>query len=396
MTTAIQRSETGTGRFVELTQGLRFAEVSDKAFPADPQQTAMRKALRDKKAGLDQRIAILKAFGAASEWDPLIDKYADFEEYDDAFEDVRKHPTDRSGKAKCCTKPRASVFLTRSSALPRSRSFRWRESGTPAAASWRYFSMPSAPIATPEAPSLKRPDPTRSQMIQIQQLLYSGREVHDGWKIRKAEADIAIADGVLKNYPSVVLTRAKLLRARHEYDKAVETLDTFDQLTLTDEEAKGGAALRSEITYEKESGRTTARRDIAKAEADGDYVAAFSLRAPAFNWIQAIPTSYHAGLDAAITRDSKDAPQFWRNYLAASQSLTSESKRRTEVLTLLPEISAVPKPRAGTPNWFSNSNVAPGLMYDPVSLAPNFHPADVSLRENKRPLSNGIMVSCFR
>jgi tetratricopeptide (TPR) repeat protein len=397
MNTANQRSSTGTGRLVELTQGLRFAEVSEKAFPSDPQQMAMRKALLDKKAWLDQRIAILKAFAAASEWDPLIDKYADFEEYDEGFDDLRKiHERSFKESEVLHTSEGKRLFDEKqcTPALDQLSIARKRNPGSRELETL-FSAFRTECYAGGTKP--KRPEPTRSQMIQIQSSLTLAEKYMTDGKFEEAEADIATADGVLRSYPSVVLTRAKLLRARRDYDKAIETLDTFDQLTLTDEEATKGAALRSEIAYERDTGRSTARAETAKAEADGDYVAAFKLVRAG---IQLDPNDpellYHAGLDAAITRDVKDAPQFWRNYLAASQSWTSESKRRTEVITLLPEISTAPKPPAGTPNWFSNYNVRPGVMYDPVSLAPNAHPAEVRASKKQTTVfewSNGVLLA---
>jgi hypothetical protein len=86
---------------------------------------------------------------------------------------------------------------------------------------------------------------------------------------------------------------------------------------------------------------------------------------------------YHAGLNAALTHSEREAKQFWQSYLTASESLSSESKRRSEVRNLIPELMPSQKPPAGNPNWFSNYNNAPGLMYDPVSLATNSHPDDI-------------------
>jgi hypothetical protein len=398
MNTAIQRTNTGTGRLVELSQGLRFAEVSEKAsFSSDPQQAAMRKTLRDKKAWLDQRIAILRAFAAASEWDPLIDKYADFEEYDDAFDDLRKlHERSFKESEVLHTNAGKRLFDEKqcAPALDQLALARKRNSGSRDLENL-FNAFRTECFAGGTKP--KRPELTRSQMIQIQNSLSLADSYMTDGKFEEAEADIATADGVSRNYPSVVLMRARLLRARREYAKAIETLDTFDQLTLTDDEAKDGAGLRAKITYDKESGRSTARTETAKSEAEGDYVAAYKFVRAGTQLDPNDPELlYHAGMDAAITRNAKDAAQYWQNYLAASLSLTSESKRRADVKNLLPEISAVPKVPAGTPNWFSNYNVRPGVMYDPVSLAPNFHPAEVRASRKQTTVfewSNGVLIA---
>ena len=88
---AVQRSNAGTTRYAEIVQGLKWAEVSDKAFPADAEQKKARDALRGKKASVDQRMAILHALSTGGQWDAFIGKIRRFSSnMTIAFEDLRK------------------------------------------------------------------------------------------------------------------------------------------------------------------------------------------------------------------------------------------------------------------------------------------------------------------
>jgi len=401
MTTAIQRSGNGNGRFAEITQGLRFAEVSEKAFPADPQQTTLRNTLREKKAWVDQRIAIVKAFSAGGEWDPLIDKYGDFEQYDEAFADLRQlhDKSFKESEAFHTVEARRLYGESLSSCAPALEHLKLARVRNPGSRELETLQRTMRIACSNVGEKLPRKPLTRAELIQIQTALTLSDSYLTDNKFREVEAEIATAESVRADWPSVVLARAKLLRAQRAYPQAIEMLDRYDNLPfqLTDEEVRDGTTLRTRITYEVTSGRDTARTETTKSETEGDYIAALKQARAGLQFDPNDPELlYSAGLDAAITRNAKDARQFWQDYLAASQSLSAESKRRSEVQNLLGEISVEPKAPAGMPNWFSNSNVAPGLMYDPVSLAPNFHPSEAKASGKEATLfdwRDGVLLS---
>ena len=66
-----------------------------------------------------------------------------------------------------------------------------------------------------------------------------------------------------------------------------------------------------------------------------------------------------------------------RKYLSASEALTTETKRRSEVLNILPIINTPRKTQKGKQNWFSGAPCGEGLMYCPESLMPNVFPSVV-------------------
>ena len=74
MDAAIRQSEGGIARYSDIENGLRFAAVSDRAFPSDAAQKSARDQLRQRKAWVDTRVAILKALAAGEQWDPFIDR----------------------------------------------------------------------------------------------------------------------------------------------------------------------------------------------------------------------------------------------------------------------------------------------------------------------------------
>ncbi|MCX6630267.1 MAG: hypothetical protein NTW28_21830, partial [Candidatus Solibacter sp.] len=61
--------ESGAAGVDVLTQGLKFVELSQAVYPNHPEQEKLRKALTGRKEWLDRKIAILRAFTAAEQWD---------------------------------------------------------------------------------------------------------------------------------------------------------------------------------------------------------------------------------------------------------------------------------------------------------------------------------------
>ena len=60
----IDAFESGAPAAEALNSGLRFAGLSDQLYPNSPSQTELRKTLRDRKAWLDRKTAVLRAFAA--------------------------------------------------------------------------------------------------------------------------------------------------------------------------------------------------------------------------------------------------------------------------------------------------------------------------------------------
>src|SRR5581483_478383 len=83
-----ERFESGMAGVEALNEGLQFARVSAAAYPEDPAQKDLRQKLDEKRKWLDQKVAILRAFASAGEWDAFLLADRDFERYRTAFKDI--------------------------------------------------------------------------------------------------------------------------------------------------------------------------------------------------------------------------------------------------------------------------------------------------------------------
>ena len=90
MSEAARKINAGIAKHDDLLLGLKYADVSAQAYPHDAALAKARAALTERKAWLDRRMAILKALRAAELWDAYLDKYSDFERWDNGFQDLRK------------------------------------------------------------------------------------------------------------------------------------------------------------------------------------------------------------------------------------------------------------------------------------------------------------------
>ena len=390
MSSALQRANGATGRFTALMQGLQYVPVAEKAFPSDANLAKLNAALRDRLAWLNQRMAIVKALGAGTEWDSLIVKYADknaemggLEDYDDAFPDLSQL-RDRSTKESetfHTNEAKRLYALTPKQCIPAQEQVRLAQARNPGSRDLDALSneIRLGCLGEKTTVTVGKPVATPAQTTRVTGYITSaGRYMADG-KFDDAEAEIKSAEAVFAGDPRIVLTRAKLLRARKSLKAAIDMLNQYDLLVSSDAAAMDqSAALRADIEYDIKSGRETARAAAAKAEIDGDYPVALSKAVEGLGLDPGDPELlYRAGLDAAITRDVAAARGYWQTYLSSTQSQASENKRRTEVRGLLTEIAATPTAAAGAPNWFSGQSQPAGLAYDPVSLAPNFRPFEI-------------------
>lgn len=389
MTLAQQRADSaGTGRFAALTEGLRYVSVAEKVFPSDAALAKLSSGLRDKLAWLNQRMAIVKALGAATEWDALIDKYGDkngdLGDYDDAFGDLRQlhEKSTKESETFHADEARRLYGLTPKQCVPAQEQVKLAELRSPDSPELKalYDEIRLGCIDTVTIKDKFGPVETPGNIAQITGYVTTAERSMADNKFDDAETAIKRAEAVFAGDPRIVLSRAKLLRARRLFKQAIDMLDSYDR-KIASEPAKleESATLRANIEYDISSGRTAAREATAKAEADGDYPAALG---KAIEGINLDPGDaellYHAGLDAAITRKVNDARKYWQSYLSATQSQPAENKRRTDVRNWLPEITPAAAPAAGgVPNWFSGASNAQGLMYDPVSVTVNGHPFEV-------------------
>lgn len=388
---ALERSNAGTTRYAEILQGLKYVDVSERAFPADADQKKAREALRAKKAAVDQRMAILHALSSGGQWDAFISKYGDFEQYDSAFEDLRKL-RERSHQES------GAEHLAEGKKLREEKNYT-------ASLSELQFALKSDP-ANKEAQALyetvriekaegvvgRAVVKPRDAVVQRQLsrfLAMADSDIGDG-KLKDATGEIESAEALDKNAPETRLARAKLYRAQKDYPKAIGMLNSYDEMPKSDDAVVAGDVLRAKIQVEMRNGKATLKESIAKAMDDGDFPLA---RTHSREGLQLDPEDvdflYYGGITAAIVRDPADSQAMLKKYLSASEPyIAQESKRRADVLNVIPVIAgAAPAGnKKGRPNWFSGAPCDEGLMYCPESLMPNVPPA--SVRASRKQTAN--------
>ena len=85
--------ENGAGGIDVLNQGLEFATLSQSVYPNSPEQDKLRQLLTNRKAWLDRKIAVQKAFAAAAQWDVFLLGDRDLARYQQALPEIASDHT---------------------------------------------------------------------------------------------------------------------------------------------------------------------------------------------------------------------------------------------------------------------------------------------------------------
>jgi hypothetical protein len=431
MLDAAKKVSAGIAKADDLLLGLKYAAVSAQAYPVDPQQEKARAALTERKAWLDRRMAILKAFRAAQLWDAYLDKYSDFERWDNSFPDLRKsreQAFQESGQQhrargeqyyKDKNYPAALEELTWAQRrLPADRQIaglvekvklddeRQQAAGKPKVAEDRGSSnyrlitrrlqnadsyVNDGKLAEADGRALEVDGKSLKMAGRLTEaetkLAEAARKLAEAEaKLAEAEGEILQAEGVDKESPRIMLSRARLLQARNQPLKALAILDEFAR-RVVDTEGKGDE-LRNKIAYELKSTKEVKKAALAKAEADGDYAAALiTVQEGLALDPDDLDFLLHAGRIDAILRNYADGAELLKKYLRLSQTPGADQKLRTEVYNALPLVKPPDAEPEGKPNWFSGYRNPPGIAYCPISLMPTARIADVKA---SRKLTTGI------
>lgn len=406
MDSSLRECNGAIARLSTLEQGLQFAVVSEKAFPADAEQKRARDQLRDRKAWLERRIAILKALNAGEYWDQLIDKYNQgdqFERFDNSFPEVRGlllASFTKSAQTHLAEGKQLSSEQQYQLALQEFKIALLRKPGDREILD--LLDNVRVKEARDHASKIKsKPLDVRSaEYSQISRSLkFAENYIRDG-KLKQADEELASAERIDKDLPEVVLTRVKFYQARNDLSKALEALDAYDRRVNEDIQIKEGNDLRNQIVFDLKDKKEKIAVQLPKAEGEGNYDAAFN---DAALGAQLDPTDaqllYHAGLNAAILRKEAQAKDYLTQYLKVSQAIPTEAKARAEVFSDLAMLNDLPKQEQSGKQvfWFSGYRGAPGLFYCPVSLVAGARPMEVKGSPRKQTVlfnwKNGQLVS---
>ena len=367
-----EQFESGTAGVDVLEQGLKFAALSEKLYPKQPAQEQLRKSLTERRAWLDRKIAILHAFSAAKEWDAFLLGDREFEKYQQAFPEVQKKHADALS---------ASLQLHRQNG---EELLKEREFG----AAWKEFRLAS--LRQPSDKLLqqnvsmawtdhsrqaaidrqgKRKQLTAGQRNVISQALLFATRYKEANKLDEALKSIQEAEAIDPESLQVLLKKAEVLGAKHDFSQALAALDQYD-LRAVDEEREPANKLRSELLYQRTSSAQDMKAQFQKAWVEGSFHKAHDL---ALQGLRAQDDDaellFNAGVSALVVRNPKESRMFFTRYLEMANSLDASPEQRLKVRTLLPAITETAEPANGVANWLSGKKSPPGVYYDPVSLA---------------------------
>jgi hypothetical protein len=380
MQSAAQRLRNGIANKSDLELGLKYVAISKSVYPQEESQEKARVVLEQTKLRLDQRIAILRAFSAASLWDAFLDKYGDFARWDNSFDELKKLQekafieSANEHRTKGLSLEKAAQYPL---ALKEAQMAQQRLPGDQEIATWverlRIREAQTA-VGKPKAPVEKN----SPEQIQLRSRLRSADRFMGDKQCNDAENEINRAAGLDKDSPMILLSRAKLAKCRDELLKALEILNQYDRRVNAGEETEQSESLRTDISYDLQKAKQTLKTSIAKARAEGDYVQASAIAEKGVSLDgNDLDFLLEAGLSRAILRKTVEAEGALNAYLRLSQGPGSDAKKRQEVYNLVSRLKeTIPEPQ-GTPNWFSGYKSPPDAFYCPISLMPNARPLEV-------------------
>jgi hypothetical protein len=374
--------ESGAGGVDVLNQGLEFATLSQAVYPNSPEQDKLRQLLRVRKAWLDRRIAVQKAFAAAAQWDAFLLGDHDLELYQRAFPELA---TDHRQSLQ------ASLQLHVKTAIARQRegdySAAYREfqlanlrkpsdSGLheQAMQAWTEYSRRNAADL-----QSKRTHLGAGAQSAVERDLYFAdqnklaRKFDDALKnVQDAEAVLraslpasAVSDMTLK----VWYAEADILATQDRSAEAMAVLDAYD-LHAVDEERAPAEALRNRLLFNLNAALKNLKSGIPTAWSDGNFNAARQMAARGLKMSgDDADLLYCAGMVALIERDPKEGRDLLTRYLELSDTLDANPEQRALAGRLLRSAANSSGAAAGDPNWLSGEKLPKGVFYSPLSLA---------------------------
>jgi hypothetical protein len=216
--------------------------------------------------------------------------------------------------------------------------------------------------------------------VQLQRrLLLAEQQMNDG-KIADAEKTLQESEGMDKDEPRITLLQARLSVARGDLAKAVAYLDNFDGIAVTPQDFAEGERLRAQVEYTINNSLEKKRSEVEGAVDQQHFASALEASADGLKLDNENPDFlYYSAMNACVLRHCPEAEPLLRRYLDLTDSLQGKRDQRLAAMQLLREsvlageleATAKPteKPEPKSVSWFSGTPLAPGALYDPVSLA---------------------------
>jgi len=369
-----RRFDDGVESSKSLSEGLRIAELSAKAYPNQADQQQVRKQLATSKAWIDKRSTVLRALAAGSYWDAFLVSYRDFEKHESSYpqlaakrQDALKASLDKhwqSGKDRIGRNEYRRAYRELRVASQRQPSNEILKRDVSIA--WVQHSREVAVDR-----QNKRKQLSAGEQDVIEQYRVLAQRYKQQNKLDEALAKIGEAEKIDAESLPVVLAKAEILSARNELVSALATLDLYDQLAV-DKEREPGNKLRNEVVFQMTDGLDTARKKLSEAWTAGRYHQTLELARQSLLVDDKGPTIlYYAGVASMATRHPKEGVAFLTRYLEVSNNLDADVPKRQAVARLLAggvAAAGLPaEPADGELSWFSGRKNAAGTVYDPLS-----------------------------
>ena len=233
-----QSFESGAAGLEVLGEAMKLTQVSSALYPNDSEQDELRHEVADKKDWFSSKMAILRAFLAAHEWDPYLLAARDMEKYQQSFPEIQKAHTEAL---------KASLEYHRDSAEKRLKD---RELG----GAYREFRVASRLQPSDKILQQKvlmtwtdysrevaidhktaRTQLSPGQRGAMNQALRFAQGYKEENKLDLALKSVLDAEMIDPDSLEVLLKKAEILGARREYAKALATLDQYDLRAVDDE-----------------------------------------------------------------------------------------------------------------------------------------------------------------
>jgi hypothetical protein len=388
--------ENGGAGVDSLDQGLKFVELSRAAYPNNVEQERLRKALTGRKEWLDRKLAILRAFAAAEQWDAFLLGDREFERYQQSFPDMTTRHTQALQESLQVHQSAAGLRKGEGDYGAAYREYRLASFRKPSDTVLREDVMQawteySRRVATDRNASRTKLQP--GQQSAIERYLYNADQYKSGKNLDDALKSVLDAESILrKSLPANVIApetlkvlykKADILGAQERTSDALKTLDEFD-LHAVDEDRAPAEKLRNQLLFGLNTSLKDLKAKLQAAWADGAYTRAYQLSIQGLKMkADDAELLYHAGMTSLITRKPKESREYLDRYLEVSNTLDAKPEERAQVRRWLASIAAPSAtPPSGAPsinettpgeqgdaNWLSGKLLPKGVFYCPISLA---------------------------
>lgn len=365
------------GPYSDLLLTRRYADLAQRAFPADPALGQWEAAVAKRIQTVESTRLKLRSLAASGEWDLLLDAYLSFEPYQWSFPDMtelRQTAIEESARLHAhrgtlLAERQLDAEALRELTLAARRDPDNRETAKLLETTRVVASRADAAAAKPHILPAGSP-----QELRFERSLHDAERALQDKDFPKADVSIRQAQAENKDAPEILILQARLLAARDRDAEALPLLDAYERAVADPAARELGNAARNDILYDLGKKRTDFKQQLRALQHDGDYS---KMRSVAAKALALDPDDddflYYGGTVAALFRDRPAAKERLDRYLALSNSLRGDLQARDRAYRVRALLDAAPPapvaPLAGTPNWFSGRALADGVFYCPVSGA---------------------------